>query len=330
MVDAEVVVWAWALGLSEIHHATLLPNFVIRISLRYIPVTMSDAITFENDSLRFTVYPQLGGKVSSIVDQSDGYELLVPPATDLPESSQYGSRYLEGWRGGLDECFPSISAGIYPLIPYLGIEVPDHGEIWPLPTTAVPTKNGITTVWHGLRFGYRLTRKLFLQENALVAEYSLINLSPFVFRFVWGPMAHLSVRNEVTFDSGDPSFERFANRQDITTHSISFNPITQPLKAVYASRKRLLCFEYESSSNMSAYWSIMREAGGSEGTLAVAPISGRSFELAESIQDESAAILDPMGRLDWRFRLRVDSIVYVIGHGIWQEIPGNDGKTSHR
>ena len=40
---------------------------------------------------------------------------------------------------------------------------PDHGELWGLPTTAVPTKDGITTVWHGLRFGYRLTRKLYLE-----------------------------------------------------------------------------------------------------------------------------------------------------------------------
>ena len=85
------------------------------------------------------------------------------------------------------------SPGRYPGHPYDSVNVPDHGELWGLPTTSVPTRGGITTVWHGLRFGYRLTRKLYLEGSSIVAEYTLINLAPFDFRFVWAAHGLMSM-----------------------------------------------------------------------------------------------------------------------------------------
>src|SRR5690349_11372178 len=75
--------------------------------------------------------------------------------------------------------------------------VPDHGELWGLPTTAVPTRDGITTVWHGLRFGYRLTRKLYLDGPSVIADYTLVNLAPFDFLFVWSMQALMSLESPV-------------------------------------------------------------------------------------------------------------------------------------
>jgi hypothetical protein len=69
------------------------------------------------------------------------------------------------------------------------VNVPDHGELWGIPTVAVPTKDGITTVWNGLRFGYRLTRKLWLDGPSIHARYALVNTAPFPFRFVWAQHA---------------------------------------------------------------------------------------------------------------------------------------------
>src|SRR5688572_14891643 len=146
---------------------------------------MSLPVTIENDALQLDVWPQIGGKVSSVVDKADDFELLFNYPSELPQASQYDLPYQKSWYAGWDECFPAVSPCKYPRHPYDGIAVPDHGELWGLPTTAVPTKDGITTVWHGLRFGYRLTRKLSLDGPSLLAEYTLVNLAPFEFYFVW-------------------------------------------------------------------------------------------------------------------------------------------------
>src|SRR5205807_1158389 len=94
-----------------------------------------------------------------------------------------------------DECFPAIAPSRYVGHPYDGIPVPDHGELWGLPTTAVPARanDGITTVWQGLRFGYTLSRKLYLDGSTIAAEYTLLNRAPFPFHFVWSMHALLAM-----------------------------------------------------------------------------------------------------------------------------------------
>src|ERR1700691_3055615 len=160
-------------------------------------------VTIENDAFRMEVWPQIGGKVSSIIDKSDHYEMLFTYPAELPDSPHYDAPYGDHWYSGWDECFPAIAPSIYPRHPYTGIAVPDHGELWGIPTSAaVPTKDGITTVWHGLRVGYRLTRKLYLQDAAVIAEYSLTNVSPFEFRFVWAQHGLMSMASPVELNTG--------------------------------------------------------------------------------------------------------------------------------
>src|SRR5438105_3250546 len=136
---------------------------------------MNQPVTIENDALRLEVWPQFGGKVSSAVDKADGYDLLFNYPAELPTGSLYDIAYAKGWCAGWDECFPAIAPSRYVGHPYDGIPVPDHGELWGLPTTAVPAKanDGITTVWQGLRFGYTLSRKLYLDGPTIAAEYTL-------------------------------------------------------------------------------------------------------------------------------------------------------------
>src|SRR4051794_24477290 len=105
-------------------------------------------VEIENAHIKLEVWPQFGGKVASIIDKVDNYDLLYEFPAELPEGPRYGRDYGDGWFGGWDECFPAVAKGAYPRHPYDGIQVPDHGELWGIPTTAVPTKDGITTVWH--------------------------------------------------------------------------------------------------------------------------------------------------------------------------------------
>lgn len=280
---------------------------------------MAQPVTIENDHLRLEVWPQFGGKVSSIVDKVDNFELLFTYPAELPTRCQYGMRYDDAWYAGWDECFPAVAPGAYPLHPYEGIQVPDHGELWPLPTTAVPTRDGITTVWHGLRFGYRLTRKLFLATRSIVAEYTLVNLAPFEFRFCWAQHALFSVASPVELDFGaalrlaggstwptldeQNAFDRYDTLPaGLGWKVFSDAPITHPAIVRYPERKRSLMISYAPESGPSAYWGIWINTGGWGGQrhLAVEPTTARSDFIHTGVEDGSAARLEPMGRAQWR------------------------------
>jgi len=298
---------------------------------------MAQPVTIESDGLRAVVWPQFGGKVSSVVDKADGYDLLFGYPAELPSGPQYDLPYGKGWYAGWDECFPGVAPGRYVGHPYDGIAVPDHGELWGLPTTSVPAKNGITTVWHGLRFGYRLTRKLALDGPTLTADYTLVNLAPFEFRFVWAQHALLAMERSVQLSVGQTRFRlsHDAKGNDIQRpfewgieegelallgrpstmpagggwKAFSLDPIAAPAIVHYPDRQgRKLRIIYASDDGMPAYWGIWVNTGGWAGHrhFAVEPTSGRYDQLDRAEQDDSAARVSTLGRRDWSVRWLVE------------------------
>ena len=99
-------------------------------------------VTFENDALRVQVWPGYGGKVASVIDKADHVDLMFSYPAELPTKCDYDIDYANGWYAGWDECFPGISKAPYPVHPYEGISIPDHGELWGLPTLVAPARMG--------------------------------------------------------------------------------------------------------------------------------------------------------------------------------------------
>jgi hypothetical protein len=292
-------------------------------------------VTVENDAILMEIWPQIGGKVSSVIDKADHYELLFNYPAELPDSPHYDAPYGDHWYSGWDECFPAIAPSTYPRHPYTGIAVPDHGELWGIPTTtAVPTRDGITTVWHGLRFGYRLTRKLYLQNSSVVAEYDLANLAPFEFRFVWALHSLMSMAQPVELSmkpmpfrwshdatgkryDADFSWPMVAPEENLsrleslpakrTWKVFSADPIRSAFVVSYPTRKRSLRVEYESEDGLPAYWGLWVNTGGWAGNrhFAIEPTTGRFDEIDRSIKDDSAGKIDPFGRRQWSVRWTV-------------------------
>ncbi len=298
---------------------------------------MAQPVTIESDAFRVDVWPQFGGKVSSIVDKADKFELLYNFPAELPPGPRYDVPYSGSWSAGWDECFPAIAPGPYAGHPYDGINVPDHGELWGLPTTAVPAKGGITVVWHGLRFGYRLTRKLTLDADAIVARYTLVNTAPFDLRFVWSMHALLALTVPVMLDLprqqcrlshdaagaeiGTPFLwphapggvdlsnpHALAPRQAWKT--FSFEPASAPARLVYPTRGRVLGLRVEAEVDgdpPAAYWGVWINTGGWGGHrhVSVQPTTGRYDDLARAVRDGSAASVPASGRCDWAVRWSV-------------------------
>jgi len=295
------------------------------------------SVSIENDAIRMEVWPQIGGKVSSIVDKADGFELLFNYPAELPDGPHYDEPYSDHWYCGWDECFPAIAPSIYPQHPYSGTAVPDHGELWGIPaTTAVPTKDGITTVWHGLRFGYRLTRKLYLAGPSVIAEYTLVNLAPFEFRYVWAMHALLSLTVPVELDAKSakrfrlshdavgtaidtpfdwpdaPGGERLSHPTNLPPRKgwkvFSQEPIGDGFHVHYPTRQRALKVNYASEQCLPAYWGIWINTGGFDGVhhFAIEPTAGRHDQIDRAIKDDSAGRIEGFGKAAWSVSLNLE------------------------
>ncbi|MDP9173133.1 MAG: hypothetical protein M3O30_04605 [Planctomycetota bacterium] len=290
-------------------------------------------VTIENEFIRMEVWPQVGGKVSSIIDKTDNFELMFNVPGELPDAPYYDVPYNDHWYSGWDECFPAIAPSEYPRHPYEGTKVPDHGELWGIPvTTAVPTKDGITVIWHGLRFGYRLSRKLYLDGRSVVAEYQLSNLSPFEFRFVWAMHALLSPASPVVLDCGHQKSYRYSHDMGGNDMNMQFqwpnlvsgeslarpselppkrgwkafsnDPISSAFQISYPQRNRSVKLEYSSEDGLPAYWGVWINTAPSpnSGTFAIEPTTGRFDQIDRAIKDGSAGQVGSFGKRMWSVR----------------------------
>jgi hypothetical protein len=301
---------------------------------------MASPVTLENDDLRLEVWPALGGKISSLVDKADEYELLFNYPAELPERPLYDVNYVKGWYAGWDECFPAVAPSRYAGHPYDAVPVPDHGELWGIPTVAAPTKDGITVVWHGLRFAYRLTRKLSLDGPSVRAHYTLENLAPFDLRFVWAMHALLAtdaahpvrlslpghrafrlshdgrgdeIQQSFEWSSPPPQLEGIDRPGELPAGQAwkvySDEPITRPIVIDYPRRpqSRRLSIEFATDADLRAYWGLWLNTGGWAGHshLGVLPTTGRYDQLDRSIRDGSAGCVAAGGRSDWAVTWRV-------------------------
>ena len=85
-------------------------------------------ITFENNLLKCTVAPALGGKIISVYNKKLQKEFLWKNEKLSLIQLEQGADYDANFYGGIDELIPNdIPENID------GIDFPDHGELWTTP-----------------------------------------------------------------------------------------------------------------------------------------------------------------------------------------------------
>jgi hypothetical protein len=149
------------------------------------------------------VIPQLGGKISSILWNSR--QVLAKNPRKPFQLARYASSYADYDASGFDECFPTIGQCVYPELPLIGIEAPDHGELWSIPWREEHHADGLCLAVGGRRFPYRFKRWLTIPEpGRLHLRYELTNLAEFSFKYIWSahPLLALKPKMRIVLPRG--------------------------------------------------------------------------------------------------------------------------------
>jgi galactose mutarotase-like enzyme len=142
-------------------------------------------LRLENERLTVTLRPAHGCQVVSLLDRQSGREWLTA-APHGPRDSRYGDPFDGRASYGWDECFPTVGAGRYPLAPFDGLTLPDHGEVWTAAWRVDEvTPRSIATSVDGHALPYRFARSLELDGPRLGVRYEVVNTAADALACLW-------------------------------------------------------------------------------------------------------------------------------------------------
>lgn len=152
------------------------------------------SLVIENDNIRAEFIPDPGGKMVSLISKKTGYEFLVQRAGEHYRDQPFDGSYVDGECSGYDDMFPTIDVCTYESEPWKGVKMADHGEVWSLPWEYKVEGEALSFYVKGVRFPFELKKcAAFHADNTLRLNYTLTNLSPFNFEFLWAGHFMLNV-----------------------------------------------------------------------------------------------------------------------------------------
>ena len=83
-------------------------------------------LKLDSDRFSLTIAPQLGGKITSLINKKTKREFIAPTSVAYRRRT-YGDRFEDYERDGADECFPTVLPCEYPDAPWRGVPLGDHG-----------------------------------------------------------------------------------------------------------------------------------------------------------------------------------------------------------
>lgn len=165
-------------------------------------------IKIENHMVSLVTIPDIGGKIVSIKDKKNNFEYVYNEGFRDLKKSEYDSSFDMESPTGIDECFPTIGKCIYPDFPWKGINIPDHGEIWPLKfKNKIKGTSSVYQEVNGIRFPYLFTREIKLLNNRIIFFYRIKNLCNMDFKFGWSMHPQFVIMEDTIIEIvGNPDF----------------------------------------------------------------------------------------------------------------------------
>ncbi len=147
-----------------------------------------ETIMLENDLVKISLFPEYGAKIWDFIYKPICHNFLYHHPRVEPRTPVFGMPVDNWWCGGIDECLPTGWA-----CEYKGENLPDLGELWPLPWEYEVIKESEDEVEIYLRratviFPVLVERWMSLKkgEKSLFMKHKITNLSSLELEFNWG------------------------------------------------------------------------------------------------------------------------------------------------
>jgi galactose mutarotase-like enzyme len=154
-------------------------------------------IELSSDELRVAVSTRRGARVTSIFSRHDEREWLRKTrGTSHNESLDYGSVFTDSDHGGWDEMFPTVDPCVFPVKPFVGTPMPDHGELWQLEWEVLDkSASALHQRVISDRFAYTFERRLSLSGATLRVEYECCIESQVAVPLLWALHPQFEMRH---------------------------------------------------------------------------------------------------------------------------------------
>jgi hypothetical protein len=143
------------------------------------------SLAIENEMLRAEfVVP--GARMVSLFHKQLRHEFLFQQESPAYIRGHYDQAMARDQAAGYDDMLPTIDACYMADLPWQGVRLPDHGEVWSLDWNAQKLADSLSFSVHGVRLPYKLTRRISLPAaNRLRLDYALENFAPFDMEYLW-------------------------------------------------------------------------------------------------------------------------------------------------
>ncbi len=297
----------------------------------------------ENEQIRLIFLPQYACKLASLVSKKTGREFLFQSQSSTLTIPTYGASFSDYDSSGFDEVFPSIDACPYPEGPFLGTPIPDHGEVWAMnwQSAFAPDGKNVRSVVKSEKFPYILSRSVTLHENEILFEYSVENTANIDFKFIWTPHCLLAcsphtrllipenLTEVMTVEHSTQhlgpwgTYHTYPITTDIHNQVIDLSK-TEPITAKncekfyftspniagwcgieHTDTNEQLIYSYP--ADKIPYLGVWKTQGGYRGdyNIALEPCSGVYDDLYVANKIRRAAVIAPLGKQEWTFKMTV-------------------------
>jgi hypothetical protein len=176
---------------------------MFRTSKRMVPVSRHSRpgglvpIQLDNGVVRVTLFPDLGGKISSIVRIASGHEFLLGPEDTgrTYHAAKPGQCFEKSDLSGFDECVPTIAPCAYPGASFGDVWLPDHGDLWSIPWSVLNCdRQKVILEVRSPNLPYSFQKRVHLVDQSILLTYKMTNLGDARLLYLWS--AHPLLRVE--------------------------------------------------------------------------------------------------------------------------------------
>jgi galactose mutarotase-like enzyme len=235
---------------------------------------------------------------------------------------------------------------LYPEEPFVASRLPDHGDVWCLPSSIETVAEKIRLITSLKSLPLRFTKEVQLRENAVRIDYEATNLSPSTVNFLWSahPLLEVEAGAEIILPpevkevevewSKDERLGKAADRcgwpkasersgRTVTLNSVAppstgtadklfTGPLSEGFCGMFLpSKNETIAFRFD--PGLVPYVGLWICQGGwpesradKQFTVALEPCSGRPDSLAEAIRRNECVVLGRGKTLRWWMEIEVN------------------------